>query len=424
MIYILDGLEKKRAYSKEELKRLNLSFDTLVYSDDWAQWKKINELPDLKNYLLEEPLINTETDVSGSKQSEKTTINPFAVSIILLILSIGLSFLFTHYQRKKSYEEIKDRVDIFFQGKESVADFDIIGENDGKFQKLKSHPAFVNGLDFSLFYPPTVLGFFKTKRIFGETHKNGFDTSIFKSVGDFTKNKKINKIVDYFDIEIPESERSLAILKKELNFEYSFKNITFLDLGYFVPESEFYDYGYGIKGNTPTYRSSVSKTYSDAAKFILSEEGATHIKGGSDKIWSFDKIETDFHEIRLIYPYTNEFPLGSMLEWYSNQDKYKSSGLFSFSKENGDYTFDFYYTEEEKFKKPWFSSTRDLYITDNSNISDKETIVWYCESKNRYKVEEKNQVFYQKWATCSIICFLIFEFIYLALKNLRNRTII
>jgi hypothetical protein len=60
--------------------------------------------------------------------------------------------------------------------------------------------------------------------------------------------------------------------------KFSFKNITFLDLAFLFPENKYYDYGIGEKGYIPNYRPSVYEDYSNAATFILTEDGADHVQ--------------------------------------------------------------------------------------------------------------------------------------------------
>lgn len=422
MIYILDGLEKKGPYTQKELKELNLSVDTLVFSEEWGQWKKIEDLPMLKSYITSnnDTYKQTKNEEEKTKNSGTSKINLFLISSILMLLSIGISFIFTSIMRNRSYEEIKNITESFFQGKEAIGEFESIGENSGQFHKLIPLSTYLkkdNGI--RLFSAPEI-GFIKTKNIYSENYNSFIDTTFFKIIGDYEKNKKLTKIVDYFDIENEKEDRNLTILKKEINQRFSFKNITFLDMGYFVPEAEHYDYGYGVKGYISNHRPSVTKAYSDAAIFLLNEEGATHLKGSNDKLWSFDNIETEYYKISLDYPYKNEFPLGPLLELYSKRDEYKNLNLLSFSNENGDYTYDSFQSEEEKFKKPWFTSTRNMYMTDNSAITDSKCIVWFCESTNHYIIEEKKQKFYQKWAIYTSGLFIAFILLFLILKYLRG----
>lgn len=227
-----------------------------------------------------------------------------------------------------------------------------------------------------------------------------------------------NKIVDYFDIECKSTSRNLSIIRKETETEFILNNIVFLDMAYFVPEYVSYNYGYGVSGKNPTYRPSVNKAYNDAALFLIEDKGANYVKESENKIWSFDQIETDFYEIGSIYPIYIEQPAEYELESLSEKEGYQGLRIYNPSKENDEYTF-MSFADKESFEKynPSYQLTYDLYMTDNANISDSKSIVWYCEITNRYQIVEKETFFYKQLAIYAVTIFLLFSFIYFILKN-------
>jgi hypothetical protein len=87
MIYYLEGSQSKGPFTKEELKQLNLNNETLVYSIEWNSWKKINELPELLNFLTSDNFQIKDLSKESNLKDESIIIKPFFVYLSLLLTS-------------------------------------------------------------------------------------------------------------------------------------------------------------------------------------------------------------------------------------------------------------------------------------------------------------------------------------------------
>lgn len=413
MIYYLEGSEKKGPFSKQEFKKLNLNTETLVYSDEWKSWQKIKELPELLIYLSTNEFEKKEISRKSNIKEEAIIIKPVFIYFSLLLTSLLLAFIFVNIRKKSDFTDIENKINNYFDGKQSIADFDFDGI-DGVFRKLSREPFYNDLLNDEV-------GFKKEKQVFDKNGNNPNKITFFKSVANVTKYKDWNKIVDYYDVECTSTSRNLSIIRKETDTKFTFNNIVFLDMAYFVPEYVSYDYGYGVSGIKPSYRPSVNKAYNDAALFLIEDKGANYIKESENKIWSFDQIENDFYEIGNIYPKYIEQPAEYMLESFSKKEGNQGLEIYNLSKENDEYTFMSFADKESFVKyKPSYQLTYDRYMTENANISDNKSIVWYCESTNRYQIEEKENVFYKQLAIYTAVIFLILNLIYFFMKNKKK----
>ena len=421
MIYFLSGINKLGPYSVEELKNLNLASNTLVYSDEWGSWQKIEDLPKLYSQLKNNtPNTNSQT-LKSNKNAMKSeiVIKPIFFIFLSFFLSFIISLCITLYQRKLSLNDINIKINKCFENDNSIADYGIEGVNEGQFHKLKNHEIeWFNG-EKQL---TDEVGFYKTKTVYDITGNIPKDSTFFKTVANIKNYDNWNKITDYYDIECGKSDRSLSILKKTSDSDFSFNYVTFLDMAYYIPEYKSYDYGYGVSGKTPTYRPSLNEVYSDAALFLIEDSGAKYVKGSENNIWKFQDIETDFYKIGENYPFYIPFTLSAGLEMICRNDQYKNMDLFSFSKENGDYTYQSFNNEKDhrEYQNSSFSYTYKKYITDNANVFDSNTIVWYCETTNNYHVEEKIIIFYKYLAIYTLIGFVIFISLYQIKRNFKR----
>lgn len=411
MIYYLDGSAKKGPYSKEELKELNLNTETLVYSDKWKNWQKIKEIPELLDYLSNTHLEEYEIPIKINAEQPTITVKPIFIHLCIIISAAILSYIFVSLMKKQDYEKITNEVNNFFSGNQSIADIDVSGV-EGEFRKLSRNPFYKDILTDEV-------GFEKEKDVYDKNGNNPQKITFFKEIANATKYKDWIKIVDYFDVESRSTSRNLSIIRKESDSKFTFNNIVFLDMAYFVPEYVAYDYGYGVSGKNPSYRPSVNKAYNDAALFLIEDKGVNYVKESSNKIWSFDQIESDFYKIGSLYPKYLEHPAEYMLEEYSKRNE--GLRIYNSSKENDEYTFmSFSDKDSEKKFNLSYQFTYDRYMTSNANISDSQSIVWYCEMTNRYHIEEKENIFYKQILIYSPILILLLNIIYFIFKNRKK----
>lgn len=413
MIYYLDGIEKKGPLTKEEIKILNLNTETLVYSDEWGNWKKIKELPELLNYLSEVDINKKESSIESNKNESEIIIKPFFVYLILFLLALTLAFVTISIQKKLDYKEMSNKIDNYFGDNQSIADFNFDAIN-GEFRKLKK-----GTLLKDIFTDD--IGFEKEIHVYNKNDYSPTKTEIFKIVANAKKYKDWDKIVDYFDVESKPTTRNLSILRKETDDKFTFNVVTFLDMAYLVPEYTLKNFGFDVKVKYSNYRPSINMAYNNAALYLIENKGATHVRESENKIWSFPDIESEFYKIENLFPKYQELPSGDLLKSYSERVGNENLKIYNMEAENGDYTYlSFMNKESMKKYEESYQLTYNRYMTDNASIYDDKSIVWYCEMTNRYQIEEKEYVFYKQILIYTILIFVILNIIYFIRNNKKR----
>jgi hypothetical protein len=424
MIFYLHGSEKFGPYSYEEFTNLKLDSETLVYSEDWGSWQKLCDVPQL-NVSLNEPIekaININSPLNTKTIKKPIVIKPIYIYLILLIISIFISYILIYNKKSNCLEEIKIQTAKIFNGKNSIADYSINNLKNGKLYKLSQNKI---KLHDKLSINSDEIGFLKSKTVYDTTGNNPKDTIFFKTVGSIHRFKKWNQIVDYFDnnkLTIYDGA-SLTLLRKKSETEFSFTRIEFQDMAYFVPEYKNYDYGYGYSGKLATYRPTIENAYKEAAEFIIQEEESKYEKGNDEKIYVFEDIENDLYEIGANLTYHDIYPIGDLYEEKLNRKH--GYELFSFAKENSAYTYCSKIVNNEKvnFVNVWEDNiqiTNNKYVTENANIIDSQTIVWYSQVTNNLVIIEKKNEFYKFLGIYAISIFIFLVIIFQILKNLKR----
>lgn len=183
MIYYLEGIEKKGPFSKQELKDLNLNTETLVYSDEWKSWQKIKELPDLLIFLSSKDFEKKEISRKSYIKENPIIIKPIFVYFILLLTSLLLSFISVSIRKKSDFTDIKNEINDYFGGNQSIADFDMAGI-DGVFRKLSRQPFFNNIFTDEI-------GFKKEEQVYDKNGNNPKNITFFKSVANAKKIRRL-----------------------------------------------------------------------------------------------------------------------------------------------------------------------------------------------------------------------------------------
>lgn len=422
MIFYLHGSEKLGPYSYEDFTNLKLDSKTLVYSEDWGSWQKLCDVPQLNVSLNEslEKAININSPLITKTIKKPIVIKPIYIYLMLLIISIFISYIFIYNKKSNCLEEIKIQTEKIFNGKNSIAEYRINNLQNGKLYKLLQNKIKLNE---QLSINSDEIGFLKSKTVYDTTGNNSKDTIFFKTVGSVNRFKKWKQIVDYFDnnkLTIYDGA-SLTLLRKKSETEFRFTRMEFQDMAYLVPEYKSYDYGYS--GKLATYRPTIENAYKEAAEFIIQEEESKYEKGNDDKIYGFENIENDLYEIGANLTYHDIYPIGDLYaEKLNRKHGYE---LFSFAKENSKYTYcsKFVYNEKVNFVNQFVGNiqiTNNKYVTENANISDSQTIVWYSQVTNNLVIIEKKNKFYTFLGTYAISIFIFLVIIYNILKNLKR----
>ena len=416
MIFYLLGSEKFGPYSYEDFTNLKLDSKTLVYSEDWGSWQKLCDVPQLNVSLNE----SVKKAINIKTIKKPIVIKPIYIYLMLFIISIFISYIFIYNKKSNCLEEIKIQTEKIFNGKNSIAEYSINNLQNGKLYKLLQNKIKLNEQQS---INSDEIGFLKSKTVYDTTGNNSKDTIFFKTVGSVNRFKKWKQIVDYFDNNklTVHDGASLTILRKKSETEFRFTRIEFQDMAYLVPEYKSYDYEYSYK--LPTYRHTIENSYKEAAEFIIQEEDSKYEKGNDDKIYGFEDIENDLYEIGANLTYHDIYPIGDLYAEKLNR-KYGYE-LFSFAKENSEYTYCSKFVNNEKINLvnqfvDNIQITNNKYVTENANISDSQTIVWYSQVTNNLVIIEKKNEFYKFLGTYAISIFIFLVIIYNILKNLKR----
>ncbi|MBY0485900.1 MAG: DUF4339 domain-containing protein [Flavobacteriaceae bacterium] len=81
--YLNNGIDYSGPFSKEELREKKINKKTLVWSEDWADWKKAGEVDELKLTLLTIPP-TFKTKEATPKKSLKRKILKYAALVASL----------------------------------------------------------------------------------------------------------------------------------------------------------------------------------------------------------------------------------------------------------------------------------------------------------------------------------------------------
>jgi hypothetical protein len=162
--YYLDGKEQKGPFSLDQLKRLGIKSDTLVWAEDFENWKAAKEVAELSEIIRKTPppppiidntpSVTITTNKEDSEQS-KTIVEDSDVKswvtfkvVASIILFLGLTTFSVYYisnsKKSKLKKEITDKIDNVLGNKTvildgvatlAVGELEETGYNSGKKNK-------------------------------------------------------------------------------------------------------------------------------------------------------------------------------------------------------------------------------------------------------------------------------------------------
>lgn len=315
--YYLDEKEQKGPFSIEQLKTVGLKPDTLVWTEDFENWKPVREVEELKVLLKKTPPPPPIVDNSPSSTTEITNENEketkvlvedsnvkfwasfkiYTFSLFIIGTAVLGAFLLSNSKKKELKNEIYNRIDNILDGKTVILDgtfsltqgeLEETGYNSKNKKKEKSWLKIGN--DSVLWDNSFGQQWWEREKLY----------TIYKSsYGGFTIKMLTKRYPDGYDIE----------------------TITSGDMGYKKPASryvqpEYWD-GYKIGGGyySDNYRLPVRQCYTQAYEFFTKDDRQSP---GAYTPGKYVDI-TNFPDIRNNYFYmSNREPI-----------QYTSSGQFS-----------------------------------------------------------------------------------------------
>ncbi|HNW98398.1 MAG TPA: GYF domain-containing protein [Bacteroidales bacterium] len=418
--YFLTGKDQNGPFSIEELKTKNLTSETLIWSDDMDNWKKLKDIPELLNLKKVPPPppvdMNKKNVFSKWILKYKITI----ISVFCLILLASAFFVFNKNNKKVNKKEKHTSLN-------DLEDYDL----NGKVKSLKISSYAANGN-------------------FNECQKNDMiysDLLIFNKQGNIVEKYEYNRDGSLFDKYIykyntqgkkTEENRydSNDILFNTIKYKYDINNnlieevenehlknknsvdITLRDFrhnskNYIINYSSFYSkdtYKYDNKNNRIEERSYTSDTATITLITYKYDENGNEIEYnynsslGSNKVtFKYDdngnKIEASFNNDVIRdgkYKYTYKYDdNGNEIE----ECEFKLNGSFS-SKRTFEYDDNGNKIEEIKYNADGSISTKEISKYDNENNLTEETVYNSDNSvneKNTFKIEyDKNNNYTKK----------------------------
>ena len=133
--FYLDGLEKIGPLTIEELRKVSLTDDTLIWFDSINNWTKLSDLLELKREIygdeeerektpppipqeiIEKQKLTIKEQEINDKRKTKFLIVQVGVSLLFFLITIFIINIIISNKEKASKKELTDKVEFVFQGK-------------------------------------------------------------------------------------------------------------------------------------------------------------------------------------------------------------------------------------------------------------------------------------------------------------------
>jgi hypothetical protein len=139
IFFYLKGLDKIGPLSIDELKKVEgLTPNTLVWNKTLAEWTKISDLEELHADIfglvetitpppIPQEIIDKENETvqevkKQEKQKSKFSAIRISVSIIVILITLGISYKIFDNKVEKGKTDLKNKIELIFQGKITVCD--------------------------------------------------------------------------------------------------------------------------------------------------------------------------------------------------------------------------------------------------------------------------------------------------------------
>ena len=118
--YYLNGIDKKGPFSIDELALLNLSNDTLIWTEGFENWKPLSELPDILKLIpppVPEDVAKLDQDIQPKSSS-----NFFITILIFGLITIFSAYYVISQRKEKDKKDLENKIDNIFQGRSIICD--------------------------------------------------------------------------------------------------------------------------------------------------------------------------------------------------------------------------------------------------------------------------------------------------------------
>lgn len=262
--YYLNGPEKKGPISEEELISLNLSLQTLIWSEGFANWTPLSEIPELLKIIPppppEEVIVNSNNAIKSKKGNYFTIL-----FLVLFLITIFTIFVLTNKEKKASKLELENRIENIFNGKLIVCDA-IHSMVTGELTKVSPN-----------------------KRI-----------TISLKTGDTIKdNPNKYKIAERFHCN---------------SGGFTFKKLKKVDNGYEIESIISTDMAYKV--NVYAFKPPIETAYNQAYKYFKDENSGSFENGSYDLITNFEFLKNELFRVENVTK--PSYPNSS--HWWSTSD--------------------------------------------------------------------------------------------------------
>ena len=328
---------------------------------------KQREIEKRQAEIIEKAVIEEVKDGSFEKieisdnQKNKLKIPKIYFLFFGLFLCLISSFLFISFQKAQDLSSFNEQIDLVFEGKSSISDYDIKGTKGKMFDVKMSTPTEYY-LSYKLKVPEEKTVVHTSEHLIADKIRFNLDDQEWKYT---------SGLVEYFEAEQFTGFSTYHLTKNSKTFSmtYSWSG----DMAYRIKEFKIIP---GFRGSyfsvpdakTPTYRTPIHIAYENAAKFLtVKNTDNSYSQGSFSKISDFPYMKSEFHMLE------QEFP-----KYF-----YAMDTIFA---QYPDYTG--HRINNDKISK---NTSRS-----DANVFTEDWIVWYKSYTNRYFISELSDVFYKK----------------------------
>lgn len=308
--YYLIGKDQVGPFSAQELVKLNLSPETLVWTEGMASWERISELSD--HYAQERPVPpppppadfhgvepgtysrEGASETTGQARDVKFQVTAM-VLVGLLLLTVGLGLLDDRFMESKvdqAKQKITAQAAAIFEGKSEIIDGEIY-RSDGQLENVSQE---IDYSDVSL----GITHWEQEQKLF----------SVFRLQGGGFTVKKLTRLGD----------DGFEIL-----------TLTSGDMGYLIPATRRAIVGNNFNFNTwkskdtygtvSNYRTPVQQYYQKAYDYLTkNDKSGAYVAGKLVDIKNFLGFKNDYYGIENIAPTTFSESGTHFISWHSTHD--------------------------------------------------------------------------------------------------------
>jgi hypothetical protein len=265
------------------------------------------------------------------------------------------------FQKKQDLSSFKEQIDLVFEGKSSISDYEI-KDTKGKMFDVKISTPTAYYLSFKLDAPEEKTVVHTSEHLISDKVRFNLNDQDWKY---------ISGLVEYFEAEPFTGFSTYQLTKNSETFSmtYSWSG----DMAYRTKEFEiipgYRDPYFSIPDSKiSTYRISINKAYENAAKFLtVKNTDNSYSQGSLSRISDFPYMKSEFHFIEQGFP-KYFYAIDTVFAQYP------------------DYTG--HVMDNGKISKNTSRSDASVFTED--------WIVWYKSYTNRYYISELSEVYYKK----------------------------